>query len=158
MKHQMQKKPLRKLPPPKKAGSTEEDNSTQLFRHALIGFLISLLATPLLLLICTLIAYFSPDPNLLILPLGITSAALCALIGGFSAARLHGHTALLCGLTNAILLTVFMLVLSLFFRSQASHYSTGISILLHSLIPLLSVTGAYFGLPKAKKRSHRSLR
>ena len=45
-----------------------------------------------------------------------------------------------------------MLLLSLFFRDSAFGYSLGIALLLHALIPLLSLAGALFGVRKKGRK------
>lgn len=102
-----------------------------------------------------LCAYFYPDPDRLIMPLSLCASALTALCGGFVTVKIHGHSALLCGLLNGTLFTVLMLAASLFFRTHASGYSAGISCLLHTGFLLCSVAGAYLGLKKRKKKTKK---
>ena len=85
----------------------------------------------------------------------LLGAGLTALIGGFSTARLHKHAALLCGLGNGGLLLALMLLLSLGFSKNGSGYSTAISLLLHTGIPILSILGAYLGLPKSTPKRRK---
>ncbi len=126
-------------------------------RHILKSMAITLGVGLLLLLSLSLALYFSPSPSPMIQPAGLVAAALTALIGGFAASRIHGQSALLCGLINGAGLMAIMLLLSLFFAKHASAYSAAISCLLHACVPVLSVAGAYLGLrraPKKKKRKH----
>ena len=109
----------------------------------------------MLSLIAALIAYFSADPDSLTLPLGLAASALTALIGGFSAVRIHGHAALLCGLLNGAAMTALMMLVSLFFTSLSVGHSALISALLHTAFILLSVAGAYIGISQKSKKPKR---
>ncbi len=109
------------------------------------------------LLLLSLFAYFQKDPDSWTLPLGILASALTAFCGGIAAVRIHGHSALICGLLNGAVLLAIMMLLSLFFVDHASGHSALISALLHAGVPILSVLGAYLGLPKAKAPRRKKL-
>ncbi|MBQ9773110.1 MAG: TIGR04086 family membrane protein [Clostridia bacterium] len=139
------------------AAQAPAPSPASLARHLLKSCGLTLLFTLLLLTVFSLALYFSPNPTPMIAPMGILAAALTALLGGFAATRVHGHAALICGLLSGSVLTAVMLLLSLFFRSQASNYSAAVSCALHAGVFLLSIAGAYLGLyrsPKKKKRKH----
>ena len=138
-----------------KQHSKKEDASAALLLDLIKSMAVTLLIGLLSLLICSLLAYFTEDPNAFIQPLGILSAAITAFGGGFAAMRFHRQSALLCGLLNGCALMAVMLLLSLAFASQASHYSMPISLLLHLSLPILSVFGAFLGVPRAKKPKKR---
>ncbi|MBQ9132441.1 MAG: TIGR04086 family membrane protein [Clostridia bacterium] len=124
----------------------------------LLKSLLCTLATGLtLLLTVSLVAYFTPDPGQWIPVLGLTASGLTALLGGYAAARIHGSGALICGLGNGGMVMAVMLLLSLFFTKDASGYGVWISALLHGGFLLLSVLGAYLGIPgeKSKRRKKR---
>lgn len=144
----------RPVPKPKNRAHAqpEEDSLALWVRHLGKSLVITLIAGTALLLIGSLIAYFTPDSNTLIRPIGMVAAALTALIGGFAALRIHRHAALMCGLLNGSLTTALMILVSLFFKDYSSGYSTGISCLLHTAFLLLSVAGAYLGLKRKPKR------
>lgn len=136
--------------------SARANDATALLPSKLLqSFLFTLALGVALLLILSLIAYFCADPLSLIRPLALTGAALTALAGGFLTVRVNGHSALLCGLINGSLLTLLMLILSLFFGDVASGYSTPVSALLHIAFLLLSVAGAFLGLKKPHKKRKR---
>lgn len=106
------------------------------------------------LLLFSLAASFAADPDRLIRPFGIACAAICAFSGGAVAGKMHGHGALLCGFLNGAAVMAVMMILSLFFRENASGYSAGIACLLHAGFLGLSILGGYVGTrpPKPKKR------
>ncbi len=145
-----QRKKIARRPPHPSQKETAEASSS-LFYHALYGFLLSLPISLILMLISSLAAYFSPDPGALIAPLGVICALLTAFLGGFLGVYRHKHAALLCGVINASLLLALLLLLSLFFKDSATPYSVWIAILLHTALPVSSVTGAYLALPRNKK-------
>lgn len=100
------------------------------------------------ILVVSLIACFLPDPAPSTEPLGLLAAGLSALVGGVISGRIHRSAPAVCGLANGALLLAVMLLCSLFFSGSGFGYSTAVSILLHALIPLLSVFGALIGVRK----------
>ncbi len=108
-----------------------------------------------LIFLCAFPAYFSQDPSRLIRPLGIFAAYLTAFIGGIVTGRIHRHSALPCGTFNGSVLLGCMLLLSLFFRKEASYDPFWISVLLPCGILILSVLGAFCGLPRARSPKKR---
>ena len=143
----------------KKAAREPEKDSLQLLTDLGKSLLCSLAIAMALLLVAALIAYFLEDPKIAILPLGLLCSALTAFLGGFLAIRIHRQGALICGFCNGALLSLLMLLASLFFRTEASGYSALLSALLHVGFLLLSVGGAFAGLPRQghkQKRRRRS--
>lgn len=134
------------------ANPPEEDSPALWAKHLFKSLLITALAALLLTVGSALIAYFSADPAALVRPLGLITAALTAVIGGFAAVRIHRRAALFCGLLNGSLATALMILVSLFFTGHSSGYSAGISALLHTAFILFSVMGSFLGLPKEGKR------
>ena len=151
----MKKTTLAKRKTPSRHASLEESSPGLWIKHLGKSLLITLAAGLGLLLVFSLIAYFYTDPNTLILPLALAGAGLTALIGGVVTVRIHGRSALICGLLIGCLLTSLMMLLSLFFTQEGAGYSTGTSCLLHAAIPVLSVTGAYLGLKKSAPKRRR---
>ena len=149
MKHKVMRQSslARKTVQPTHAQKNDE-TATLWARHLGKSLMISIGIGAFLLMIAALIAYFSPDPNRLILPLGLVTAGLTAFFGGLVTVRIHGHSALMCGLLNGSLMTVLMLLVSLFFTSVGMGYAAWLSCLLHSAFLLLSVAGAYLGLKR----------
>ena len=137
--------------------SAEDDSLSLWVKHLGKSLLFTVLSGFVILLILSLIAYFYKDPNTLILPLALAGAAITAFLGGIWAVRIHGRSALICGLLNGCLFMGTMMLLSLFFTDRGAGYSTGVACLLHAGVPLFSVLGAYSGLrrsPKKKSRKH----
>ena len=149
----MRKKPISHSRPV--SPSPDEESPALWVKHIGKSLLISVCAGLMLSLIAALIAYFSADPDSLTLPLGLAASALTALIGGFSAVRIHGHAALLCGLLSGSAMTALMMLISLFFTSFSIGHSALISALLHTVFILLSVAGAYIGINQKSKKPKR---
>ena len=105
-----------------------------------------------LLVIASLIAYFTPHPLALVRPLGITASLLTALACGFCTARIYGHAALLCGLLGGGCTMLLLMLCSLLMQSYASGYPAWLSCLFHSAFLLCSVLGAYLALRHPQKR------
>ena len=139
-----------------KRAENEENSPVLMGKHLLKSVSITLLISMALLLASSLAAYFSKDPASLIPPLGVLSSLVAAFLGGLVAVRIHGHSALLCGLGNGMLLSALMLLVSLFFTPFASGYSALLSCVLHVAFLLLSVLGGYVGMKrgKPKKKKH----
>lgn len=108
-----------------------------------------------LLLLASLCAYFLKDPTAWISPLAWTASAITAFLGGTVAVRLHGHSALLCGLCNGAALLVLMIPFSILLHSYASTYAAWIAWMMHALFLLLSIAGAYLGLPKPPRAKRK---
>ncbi len=124
-------------------------------RHLSKSLAITLTVAVVAVLLLSLLAYFYSDPDRLACPLGLVAAGVTALAGGFSAVRIHGEGALLCGLLNGSVFMVLMMLLSFAFTGLASGYSAGISCLLHAAFLLLSVAGGYLGLHRKPKRKKK---
>lgn len=151
----MKKATVAKRKAPSRRPAPEESSPRAWILHLGKSLLITLSAGLGILLVFSLIAYFYTDPNPLILPLALSGAGLTALISGVITVKIHGHAALICGLLSGSLLLCIMMLLSLFFTKEGLGYSTGVSCLLHTGVPILSVIGAYLGLPKKALKKHR---
>ncbi len=151
------KKAERKIHPHAKK-SNENDSPLAIWTKQLLRATLISLAIGLVLLIgLSLAAYFYADPDALVRPLGLVAAGLTAMVGGFATVRIHGDSALICGLLIGSILTALMMLASLFCTALSSEYSVGISALLHLGFMLLSVVGAYIGLKKTqKKKKHKT--
>ena len=141
-----------------KATREPENASVRFLKDIGKSFLCSLAIAPALLLVASLVAYFLEDPKIAIPPLGLLCSALTAFLGGLLAIRIHRRGALVCGFCNGALLSLVMLLASLFFRTEASGYSALLSALLHVGFLLLSVGGAFAGLPRQGQKARRRKR
>ena len=149
---------LKRHTPPSSRKQSAQSPATQsaiLSKDTLRAYLITLAIGGCLILLCSLGAYFHPDPASIIHPLAYVAAALTAFLGGWVAGKLRGNAPAVCGLANGILLTCTMLLLSFFFLSESSGYSALISTLLHAAIPVLSFLGALVGTRKKKTHTKR---
>lgn len=128
----------------------KDDDSSRLPLDMVKSTGYTLLIGILTLLVCSLLAYFREDPNAWVQPLGILCCVVTALGGGFAAIRIHRHSALLCGLLNGCILLAFMLLLSPTFKAFSSQYSLILCLLFHIAVPLLSILGAFLGIPRKR--------
>ncbi len=126
-----------------------ESSGALMIKQIMGTFLLTLATGGALLLLCSLILYFIPDPLSLVLPTGLLCAALTSFLGGFWGTRTYHLPALSVGLINGILLTALALLLSFFFAKNADCYATGysaaVSALLHAGVVGLSIGGALIG-------------
>ena len=140
--------------------SLSDRNATIPIPDAAKALLFALGATLLLLLAASLVAYFSPDPNLLVLPLGLGVAAIISFLGGYLTLCFHRRSAFVCGLTFAILITLLLLPLSFLPASRRVGYPLWASCLLRCSVFALSVSGSFCALrrieraPKRKRHKH----
>lgn len=136
----------------------EHPTNNPFFTHALQSLGVSLLLALLLLLACSLAAYFTADPNSLIRPLALLASALTAILGGFFAAKRHPQAPILSGVCNGLLLLTLMLLASLFFSPSASGDSLLVCLLLHTAFLLCSLLGALIAsrAKPTKKKKRRS--
>ena len=136
--------------PPSAKRKQEEASPAQFPQKALKAFLISIGIGAALILLCSIAAYFMPDPDPMIHPLSYVAAGLTALIGGIVAGKIHGSAPAVCGSVNGLLLVALMLLLSLFFRPLSAGYSAWVAALLHAAVPVLSFLGASMGVRRAR--------
>ena len=132
---------------PSKKRNAPHAGSAGLALHVLKSVGISLLTALFSLFVSSVALGFSEDPASFLLPVGLLCAAITALVGGFSAVKLHKKAALICGLSNGCAMLAILLAVSLFFCGAASGYSPWISCLLHLGYLLLCVLGAFAALP-----------
>ena len=147
----------RRTPPKGRASAKSAQSDALLSKMTLRVFLITLAIGASLILVASIGAYFHPDPNRIIPPLALLSAALTAFFGGFTAGRLRAHAPVLHGLVNGLLLTALMLLLSLCFLSRSSHHTPLVSALLHAAVPLLSALGALLGGNRKEQKRMRKI-
>lgn len=141
---------------PQKNKRAAEDGASlpRLFQSAAIGGGAALLCAALMLFLGAMICLRSEDPNQMILPWGLGTLYLSALLGGIISVRRHGGSALLCGSVCGILLLIFFWILSIFFQENDT-FSLPISLLLRALTVLFSLLGGYLGLKRTRRTPHR---
>lgn len=143
---------MKKIPKRYRKSKEPKDGGTEasLFVKSTLGsLLLSLAVGGGCLILCAFALTLTSDPLSLVLPLGLLSAALTALMGGFFATRIYKLPSLGAGLIHGILLTALSLLFSLFFAKNAACYATGysaaVSTLLHAGVVGLSIGGAFLG-------------
>ncbi len=131
----------------------EEGGFPLFFKHLGESLLLVLGIAALLILSASLLAYFAPDPNAVILPMGLSVVMITAFFIGYFFSKKEKQGALMTGLVSGSVLLALLLLCSLFMKQYAIGYATPISLLLHLSIPLLSIAGAYLGnRPQTKRR------
>lgn len=141
-----------------KAKKVAKPQEQGFWQRSLRAFCLTLAVGAGIILCASLAAVLLPDPASATLALGLVAALLTAFLGGVITGKLHGSAPALCGLCNGALLLSLMLLCSLLLRGRAFGYSTALSVLLHTLIPLISVFGALVGTRRHGSRSKRAKR
>ena len=152
------KKYMRSRAPKKDLGEGE-----LFFKSTLGTLLLTLAVAGGMRLLSSLVLLFVPDPLSLVLPAGLLTATLSALVGGYFATRIYHLPALMSGLINGILLTLLSLLFSILFsknpESYATGYSAAVSAILHAGVVGFSIGGAFLGarerMPNKKRRRKR---
>lgn len=137
----------------------KEDSPAALLKHAAMGAGVSLGIGTILLLTATGICCATKDPLSYTKAVGMIVLYGTALIGGFISVRFHRGAPLPVGSICGILLALFFLIFTLFWKEEvSSQFSFGITLLLRVLIPLASVLGALLGShsPSSSKHKHSS--
>lgn len=145
-------------PSKKSKQASPESEAASFWKKVLLSYLLTLGVTLLLLLVCSLGAYFTPDPNALTLPMGLISSALSAFLGGIISIRIHRKNLLAVTLLNALLMNLGMILLSIPMTAYATGHTTLISILLHAGYLLLSPLGGLLGHPGEKREKKKKKR
>ncbi|MBQ2999651.1 MAG: TIGR04086 family membrane protein [Clostridia bacterium] len=138
----------------KRRPSEDADLFSVLCKNAAIGMIFSLLCAVALMLIGTFICLRSDDPLKLILPIGLVTLYLSALLGGIVTVRRNGKKALLSGALCGLFLFLFFLGSSLFFRGEGA-FSFLVTLLFRLLTIFFSILGAFLGQKRATRRPHR---
>lgn len=138
----------------KRRTSENSDLFSVLCKNAALGSAVSLLCAVALMFVGSLVCLRSEDPLKLILPIGLGTLYLSALVGGIVTVRRHEKKALLCGALCGLFLFVFFLGSSLFFRGEGS-FSFFLTFLLRLLTILFSILGAFLGQKRSGHRPHR---
>ncbi len=109
----------------------------------------------ILLLLFSLIAYNSADPDSLILPLSLCALYLSAVIGGFAAVRLSGD-GIMSGLLSGLITIVLIRLLALL-PFPNSYTELSLSILYTLLVFPASVVGSILGHKRKDKIKRRKI-
>ncbi len=134
--------------------SEEHGGLSSLLLHSGLGTLAALVMGFVFALIGGAICAASEDPLSRILPVALISLYLSAFLGGWITRRLHKKASLLSGLLCGILLSVWFLLLSLFFP-DSQPFSFPLGLFLRFLILFFSILGGYLGATRPKKTSPR---
>ena len=121
------------------------------FKNCVKGFLSSVLAGALLILLFGYICYTREDPDLLLKPLGLTALYVSSLCGGFVSSRFNKEQGLLSGAATGGIFALFILVISFILRSEGEAVGF-LGWILYLAVAFAGAVGGYIGKPSAKKR------
>ncbi len=143
----------------KRKNRAEEDKGIiSAVKSSFIGTGIALVVALLLCLSAAGAAYSGDDPNSLTGAFGLVSLYISAFVAGFAAVKINGSEALICGTFSGCLLSLVLVVISLFFGNEYSTgYSVPLMLVLRMAAVLMALLGAFAALHKSKtghKRKH----
>jgi len=146
----------------KHAGHTDKSSSESrtnspvtLLRSSALGLVCTVGVGLLFLLIATVVANATADPNAMVQPLALTALYATALFSGMITVRIHGHSSLLCGAIAALLLFMTGLLIGACLPT-ASTQSIGSTWLTHLPLLPLAIAGAYLARKRTGSTSHRN--
>ena len=130
-------------------------NLATMMKCVLLALPFTVLLGALLLSICTAALLLTQNPIHYTRPAAVCCLYLTAFLYGMLATRFYGRRApILCGLAAGILLMLFLSLPALFLWEDSFNAAT--ALLLRLLIPLFSLTGAFFATRKRKTRRRRT--
>lgn len=120
------------------------------------GACIGIIATVILLLLCTFICLPSEAPERIITPLAVISALTVYFLTGFCSAK-KNSAVIPCGILSGAAVTVIFFLLSLFLKKELSaNLTLSVSLLIRLSFIAVSVIGALLGAnTRTKKRKRR---
>lgn len=140
------------------ATPTEQHPLLLLARAVLRGVLIALICALVISPIAAIIAYMSADPDSLLLPLGLGTLAVVALVCGLITRRYARLSPLLCGTLGGLALLALWFVLSCLLPDDLrGSFSPAVGWGLRGGVIIFSLLGAAMGanMPKKNRRPKR---
>ena len=124
-----------------------------LFLSAFKSAVLSLVISLVLAIALSSLTLLSSDPLSLVFPTSLAALYACSFLSGFLCVRKMHEGALICGLfSGGIFMLIYMFITLFFPREMSAGYSFGVSVLLHLLIIVFSIVGAYAGRHRGVKR------
>ena len=140
----------------KSSHQKKESGRSGILSSAFKSALIALLTSLFLALIVSAIALRVKDPIEAVTPMSLAVLYICSFLSGFLCMKKLREGTLLCGALSGAIFMMLYISISLFLpKDFSSSRSFGISFLLHALMILFSICGAYIakkGLGKRKKK------
>ena len=140
----------------KSSHQKKESGRSGILSSAFKSALIALLTSLFLALIVSAIALRAKDPIEAVTPMSLAVLYICSFLSGFLCMKKLREGTLLCGALSGAIFMMLYISISLFLpKDFSSSRSFGISFLLHALMILFSICGAYIakkGLGKRKKK------
>ena len=131
----------------------ESTSIARLFVSSLKSALLALAISFLLAALLCGAAALSADPMTLIFPMSMAALYISSFLSGFFCMRKMGEGALLSGLFSGGLFMLMNMFITLFFKAEMSaSHPFAISLLLHSLIIVFSILGAFAGRHRSSKK------
>ena len=123
------------------------------------GFGIGLLISVIMAFSLCGIAFMNADPDALLTPFAFAALYVPSFLAGVISIRKAGEQKLTCGLISGTFFMIAYMFVSLFFSENPfTPYPFIISLLLHILIVVFSVLGAFAGARKKRSPSHKRTR
>ena len=140
----------------KSSHQKKEASTSGILSSAFKSALIALLTSLFLALIVSAIVMKIKDPIEAVLPISLAVLYICSFLSGFLCIKKLREGTILCGALSGAIFMLLHILISLFLPKDFSFSrSFGLSFLLHVLIILFSICGAYIakkGLGKRKKK------
>ena len=129
---------------------------SDLLRLSALSVGASMLGILIISFFVALIAFNTKDPLSAITPFAVISICFVSVASGFISNKLCKASVLTAGLLSGVMLTLLILIVAMFLRSDGNPIlASGARVLMH-IIPIpLSVLGSFLGSlkPKAKRRT-----
>lgn len=139
-----------------KKRSSEVTDTGKLIKNCFMGVAVAFVVSAVLLFLMTAILSGMSDPESGADIAALAILCIASLSCGFTAVKLNGGEALLCGLITALILNVGLFLVRLCFCGDIpSAYYTGIRLLIRAVTVFLSVLGGHIAQYKRQRRRRR---
>lgn len=136
----------------------DQGSIAYLFKCSAISVGIAFASAFVLAFIFAIIIFGTKDPTRAILPLSVIIICASSIEAGLISFKLYKSAPISAGLLSGAMMTVFILVVALFLKSDASVLSPAARILLHVLPIPLSSFGAFLGSIRLPQKRRTTLR
>lgn len=121
-----------------------------------VSLLITLVSALILLLTLTWIAYSTPDPSALVLPLSVGALCICSFVCGFSSAKLGRDIfpPLISAAIGGVIFDLILFLLTVLPLERGSGFSGGTKVMIYLLQIGIATLGGVIGRTRGKKRKN----